>query len=69
MLRAVTREEIIDDLEDIISDIKSGKYPSVIMSSTLVLTERSISYHISETYQSGKQISLVLNRESINNGN
>ena len=65
--QSVSRLEIINDLEDIIKEIKSGKYPSVALLQSTTVNERKISNDISESYQSGKQVTIILTGN--NNGN
>ena len=62
--KPVTRAEIISDLEDIVEELRSGKYPSVALLQNLIVNERRISNHISESYQSGKQVMIIMRQEA-----
>lgn len=62
----VSRAEIVSDLEYILEEVKSGKYPFISLSQGISVVEKKISEYLSESYQSGKQIMIVMRN---NNGN
>jgi len=66
--QSVSRLEIIKDLESVIEEIRSGKYSSVALLQSITVSERSINPGISESYQSGKQVTIILAAGN-NNGN
>ncbi len=58
--KSVSRLEIINDLEDIIEEIRSGEYSSVALMQNITVDERKISNNITESHQTGKQILIVM---------
>ena len=60
--RSVSIAEIIDDLENVITDIRAHKYSSISLSQNIMVSEVRISNDISESHQIGRQIMIVLGR-------
>ncbi len=58
--KPVSKLEIISDLEDIIEEIRSGKYSLIALFQSIMVSERKISDSVSETYQTGKHVIIKL---------
>lgn len=67
--KSVSRSEIVSDLEDIIEEIRSGKYLSIALLQSIMINERRVNNYISESYQVGKQVMITLKQSGIDDGN
>lgn len=62
----ITREDLIEGLEDLLDELRSGMYSDTTVDVTLLVAERRLSRFVSEDIQIGKQIFITLKKAGLN---